>query len=185
MDALSASQFGAYKNLYQQYCNRHHNWKTFTDLYNDIHDLVEYNWDGVKSSTPRDSDAEVEDSVAMDPGALKQVAGAVTRTAPTGKCRSSKQHLSVKHSNSQPPPQPTAESTTSHPTLVVDRRATRLASRAIIVLAPVTEPSGAHRPSVLRRTAARHLYPQTRGRPTLSKSIDICRSQRHHHSSFH
>ncbi len=61
LDALSTSRLGAYKNLYQQYCNRSHNGKTYTDLYNDIHDLVKYDSDGVKSST-RDSDAEVEDS---------------------------------------------------------------------------------------------------------------------------
>ena len=61
LDALSASRLGAYKTLYQQYCNRSHNGKTFADLYNDIHDLVKYDLDGVKSST-RDSDAEIEDS---------------------------------------------------------------------------------------------------------------------------
>ncbi len=61
LDALSTSRLGAYKNLYQQYCNRSHNGKTYTDLYNDIHDLVKYDSDGVKSST-RDSDAEIEDS---------------------------------------------------------------------------------------------------------------------------
>ena len=44
--------------LCQQYCNRSHNGKTFTDLYNDIHDLIKYNSDGVKSST-RDSDTEI------------------------------------------------------------------------------------------------------------------------------
>jgi hypothetical protein len=63
LDALSTSRLGAYKNLYQQYCNRSHNGKTYTDLYNDIHDLVKYDSDGVKSST-RDSDAEVKDSDA-------------------------------------------------------------------------------------------------------------------------
>ncbi len=41
--------------------DRSHNGKIYTDLYNDIHDLVKYDSDGVKSST-RDSDAEVEDS---------------------------------------------------------------------------------------------------------------------------
>ncbi len=61
LDALSTSRLGAYKNLYQQYCNRSHNGKTYTDLYNDIHDLVTYDSDGVKSST-RDSDAEIEES---------------------------------------------------------------------------------------------------------------------------
>ena len=61
LDALSTSRLGAYKNLYQQYCNRSHNGKTYTDLYNDIHDLIKYDSDGVKSST-RDSDAEIEDS---------------------------------------------------------------------------------------------------------------------------
>jgi hypothetical protein len=55
LDALSTSRLGAYKNLYQQYCNRSHNEKTYTDLYNDIHDLVKYDSDGDKSST-RDSD---------------------------------------------------------------------------------------------------------------------------------
>ena len=47
LDALSTSRLGAYKNLYQQYCNRSHNGKTYTDLYNDIHDLVKYDSDGV------------------------------------------------------------------------------------------------------------------------------------------
>jgi hypothetical protein len=61
LNALSASRLGAYKNLYQQYSNRSHNGKTYTDLYNGIHDLVMYDSDGVKSST-RDSDAEIEDS---------------------------------------------------------------------------------------------------------------------------
>jgi hypothetical protein len=61
LDALSLSRLGAYKNLYQQYCNRSHNGKTYKDIYNDIHDLVKYDSDGVKSNT-RDSDAEVEDS---------------------------------------------------------------------------------------------------------------------------
>jgi hypothetical protein len=51
LDALSTSRLGAYKNLYQQYCNRSYNGKTYTDLYIDIHDLVKYDSDGVKSST--------------------------------------------------------------------------------------------------------------------------------------
>ena len=57
LDALSASRLGAYKNLYQQYCNRSNNEKTFTDLY---HNLFKYESNGVKSSTC-DSDAEFED----------------------------------------------------------------------------------------------------------------------------
>ena len=53
-------------------------------------------------------------------------------------------------------------STTSHPTLVVDRRAMRLASRARrIVKVSVMGPSGARRPSDTRRTAARPSHPQT------------------------
>ena len=63
LDALSESRLGAYKTLYQQYCNRSHNGKTYQDLYNDIHDLVKYESDGVKSST-RESDHEQEDSDA-------------------------------------------------------------------------------------------------------------------------
>ena len=59
LEALSASQLRAYQTLYQQYCNRSHNGKTYTDLYNDIHDLVKYESDGVKSST---RDSEMEDS---------------------------------------------------------------------------------------------------------------------------
>ena len=45
LNALSPSRLlGAYKNLnYQQYCNWSHNGKSFTDLYNDIHNLVKYN----------------------------------------------------------------------------------------------------------------------------------------------
>ena len=61
LDTLSTLRLGAYKNLYQQYCNRSHNGKTYTDLYNGIHDQVMNDSDGVKSSI-RDSDAEIEDS---------------------------------------------------------------------------------------------------------------------------
>ena len=121
-----------------------------TVLYNDIQDPVKYDSDGVKSST-RDSDADIEDSDgSRTPGfgcysgifgdkkgyilgykkregpeiggsTRASRRGAVTRTAPAGKNRSSKQHLSVKHSNSQSTPRPITVSTTSHPTLVVDR----------------------------------------------------------------
>ena len=61
LDALSASKLRAYQTLYQQYCNRSHNGKTYLDLYNDIHDLVKYESDGIKSST-RDSEAEDSDA---------------------------------------------------------------------------------------------------------------------------
>jgi len=61
LDALSASKLRAYQTLYQQYCNRSHNGKTYLDLYNDIHDLVKYESDGIKSST---RDSEFEDSDA-------------------------------------------------------------------------------------------------------------------------
>jgi hypothetical protein len=60
---------------------------------------------------------------ATDLGILAQAAGAAVCTAPVDRRRSNttQQHLSAKHSNSQPIPRPTATSTTSHPTLVVDR----------------------------------------------------------------
>ena len=61
LDALAASKLSAYQTLYQQYCNRSNNGKTYLDLYNDIHDLVKYESDGIKSST---RDSEVEDSDA-------------------------------------------------------------------------------------------------------------------------
>ena len=122
---------------------------------------------------------------ATDPGALEQVAGAVTPTAPTGKHRSNMQHLYAKRSNSHPSPRPTATSTTNHPILVVDRRATRTASLARIARAPVMGPSGAHHPSATRKIAARPLAPQTRGRLTSFKSTDSRRSQRLRHSSPH
>ena len=63
LEALSASKLSAYKTLYQQYCNRSHNGKTYTDLYNDIHDLVKYESDGVRSST-RDRENDADDSDA-------------------------------------------------------------------------------------------------------------------------
>ena len=47
--------------MYQQYCNRSSTGKTYQDLYNDIHDLVKYDGDGIKSSTARDSDIEDSD----------------------------------------------------------------------------------------------------------------------------
>ena len=121
---------------------------------------------------------------ATDPGALEQVAGAVTLTAPTGKHRSNMQRLYDKHNNSHPTPRPIAISTTSHPTLVVDRRATRPASLARTARAQAMGPSGATR-SATRRTAARPSHPQTRGKPTLSKSTDSRRSQRRRRSSPH
>ncbi len=114
-----------------------------------------------------------------DLGVLAQVAGEAIRTAPVDKRRS------TKHSNSQPTLRPTATSANSHPKLVVDRRAMQLASRVRIVRAAVIGPSGARRPSVLRRTAVRSSHPQTRGRPTSYKSMNSRRSQRHHRSSPH
>ena len=103
---------------------------------------------------------------ATDPGALEQAAAAVISTAPTGKHRSKTQHLYAKHSNSHRTPWQTVTSTISHPTLVVDRRATRPASPARIARARAMEPSGAHHPNVTRRTAARPSVPQTKGKPT-------------------
>ena len=103
----------------KQYCNRSHNGKTYMDLYNDINDLVKYHSVGVKSSTMQRSKTATDHL-----GAHAQAAGATILTAPVGKHRSSKQHPYAKHNNSQSTHQPTAISTTSHPILVVDRRAT-------------------------------------------------------------
>ncbi len=122
---------------------------------------------------------------ATDLGALEQVAKAVTPTAPTGKHRSNMQHLYDKYNNSHPTPRPIVTSITSHPTLVVDRRATRPASLARTTKARVMGPSGAHHPSATRRTAERPLVLQTKGKPTLSKSTDSRRSQRRRRSSPH
>ena len=47
--------------MYQQYCNRSSTGKTYQDLYNDIHDLVKYDGDGIKSSTVKDSDMNESD----------------------------------------------------------------------------------------------------------------------------
>ncbi len=108
---------------------------------------------------------------ATDLGAHTQAARAATLAAIVGKRRSSKRHPSAKQNNSQPTPQPiVTSSTASHPTLVVDRRAARLASLAKIARAKVTGPSGARQPSATRRTAARPSHPQTIGKPTLYKS---------------
>jgi len=61
LDALAASTLRAYQTLYQQYCNRSSTGKTYQDLYNDIHDLVKYDSDGIKSSTAKDSDMDESD----------------------------------------------------------------------------------------------------------------------------
>jgi hypothetical protein len=63
LDALASSNLSAYQTLYQQYCNRSNNAKTYLDLYNDIHDLVKFESDGVQSSTVI-GDSEMEDSDA-------------------------------------------------------------------------------------------------------------------------
>ena len=60
--ALAKSKLSAYKTLYQQYCNRSHITKTYTELYNDIHDLIKYDEDGVKSSTSKERDLEADSS---------------------------------------------------------------------------------------------------------------------------
>jgi hypothetical protein len=182
LDALSTSRLGAYKNLYQQYCNRSHNGKTYTDLYNDIHDLVMYNSDGVKSST-FDSDAEIKDSDGSRN--TRASSRSATLTAPAGKRRSNKQHPYAKRRNSHPTPRLTATSTTSRPILGVDRRATELVSLARTARVQVMGPSGAHRPSAMRRTAARPSQPQTKGKPISYNSMDLRRSQRRHRSSPH
>jgi hypothetical protein len=61
LDALAASTLRAYQTLYQQYCNRSSTSKTYQDLYNDIHDLVKYEGDGIKSSAARESDMDDSD----------------------------------------------------------------------------------------------------------------------------
>jgi hypothetical protein len=61
LDALAASKLCAYQTLYQQYCNRSSTGKTYQDLYNDIHDLVKYDGDAIKSSTVKESDMEDSD----------------------------------------------------------------------------------------------------------------------------
>ena len=62
LDALAASKLRAYQTLYQQYCNRSHMAKTYLDVYNDIHVLVKYISDGIKSSTAKESDMEESDA---------------------------------------------------------------------------------------------------------------------------
>ncbi len=122
---------------------------------------------------------------AMDLEVLARAAGAVTLTTLADKRRSSMQHPYAKRSNSHPTPQPTATSTTSHPILVVDRRATETANPARTARAPVMGPSGANLPSATRRTAARPSHQQMRGKPISYKSMDSRRSQRRHRSSPH
>jgi hypothetical protein len=61
LDALAISTLRAYQTLYQQYCNRSSTGKTYQDLYNDIHDLVRFESDGIKSSTAKDSDMDDSD----------------------------------------------------------------------------------------------------------------------------
>ncbi len=61
LDALAASTLRAYQTLYQQYCNRSSTGKTYQDLSNDIHDLVKYDGDGIKSNTVKDSDMDKSD----------------------------------------------------------------------------------------------------------------------------
>ena len=93
-------------------------------------------------SSPAPVTAMQRSKTATDLGAPAQAAEAATPTAPVGKRRSSTQHLYAKLSNSHPTPRPTATSTTSHPILVVDRRATEPASLARTARAPVMGPSG-------------------------------------------
>ena len=97
-----------------------------------------------------------------------------------------KQHPYAKRNSSHPTPRPIPISTTtSHQILVVDHRATELASLARTTRAQVMGPSGAqHHPNAMRRTAARpSSHQQTRGKPTSYKSMDSRRSQRRHRSS--
>ena len=122
---------------------------------------------------------------ATDLGALAQAAGAAILTAPVGKRRFNMQHPYAKRNNSHPKSRSIVTSTTSQSILVMDRRATRLASLARIARAQVMEPSGAHHPSATRRTAARPSHPQTKGKPISYKTMDSRRSQRRHRSSPH
>jgi hypothetical protein len=117
--------------------------------------------------------------------ALAQAVEAAIPTALAGKRRFNTQHPYAKRNNSHPIPWPTVISTTSHLILVVDRRATKPASLARTARAQVMEPSGAHHPSAMRRTAARPLHQQTKGKPTSYKSMDSLRNQLHHRSSPH
>ena len=73
LDALAASKLRAYQTLYQQYCNRSHMAKTYLDVYNDIHDLVKYESDGIKSSTAKESDMEESDASRSSRSKLAQL----------------------------------------------------------------------------------------------------------------
>jgi hypothetical protein len=71
LDALSASKLRAYQTLYQQYCNQSHNGKTNLDLYNNIHDLVKYESDGINKSSTRDSEFEDSDALRSTRGSSR------------------------------------------------------------------------------------------------------------------
>jgi hypothetical protein len=118
LDALSTSRLGAYKNLYQN--------STATGVTTGgptrIYTMISSTTRSVLSLAP--VTAMQRSKTTTDLGAHAQAAGAAILTAPVGKHRSNKQHPYVKHNNSQPTHRPTAISTTSHPILVVDRRAT-------------------------------------------------------------
>ena len=92
LDALAASTLRAYQTLYQQYCNCSSTGKTYQDLYNDIHDLVKYDRDGIKSS------------IATGQGASRRAAEAATRIAPEGTSRSQPQRTISLNSKLQPTP---------------------------------------------------------------------------------
>ena len=123
-------------------------------------------------SNPAPVTAMQSSKTATDLEALAPAAGTATLTAPTGKQRSVRQAQQLASNTS-------ANSNINYQS---SNTATSLAKTA---RAQVMGPSGAHHPSATKRTAARPLHPQTRGKPTLYKSMDSRRSQRRHRSSPH
>jgi hypothetical protein len=127
LDALAASALRAYQTFYQQYCNRSSTGKTYQDLYNDIHDLVKYEGDEIKSTTVKDSDMDIQLYLYVDVvhgthedkrshtggmkatvrGAPKRATEAATRTTPEGTNRSQLRRTTLPSSKSRPTPQPT------------------------------------------------------------------------------
>ena len=176
LDALSTSRFGAYNNLYQQYCNRSHNGKTYTDLYYDIHELVKYDSDGVKSSTPvetKDSDgsrstrasSRSSNSHSFRRQAQIQQAASVRQAQQLASNTSANSNINYQSSNTGggSPSNGTREpckncKSTSHGTKWCPSRKCY-----------ETRPS----------------HPQTKGKPISYKSTDSRRSQRRHRSSPH
>ena len=173
--------------MYQQYCNRSSTGKTYQDLNNDIHDLVKYDGDGIKSSTAKDSDMDDSDgSRSTKESSRSSNSHSSRRNQQRTTSTSSLQRTTLPKSKSHPILQPmlTAVIKSSHqasPAAIRQAPDKAPSRHARTARALSTPPSGARPPSATNPTAASHSRMPQSERLTMRVSTDSIKQMTSNH----